>query len=220
MSVSSNIFLFHVHKEAMSAAVRAFNEDWPEAKISNILEDGLFEWVRETGGVVSEMHKAFDTLTEYAVSRGAEGILYSCSAFGECIDACIEKYDLPLLKPNDAMIEKALEYGSKIAIVATVAATIPTIATEIQSIAANQKIPVEFSSYVVDGAFDALAEGNPEKHDNLVAKQVSIISDCDVIVLAQFTLSRSAPILKEVTNIPVLNSPSAAVAKMRYLLNY
>ncbi len=219
MSVSSNIFLFHVHKEAMSAAVRAFNEDWPEAKISNILEDGLFEWVRETGGVVSEMHKAFDTLTEYAVSRGAEGILYSCSAFGECIDACIEKYDLPLLKPNDAMIEKALEYGSKIAIVATVAATIPTIATEIQSIAANQKTPVEFSSYVVDGAFDALAEGNPEKHDNLVAKQVSIISDCDVIVLAQFTLSRSAPILKEVTNIPVLNSPSAAVAKMRYLLN-
>ena len=117
------------------------------------------------------------------------------------------------------MIEKALEYGSKIAIVATVAATIPTIATEIQSIAANQKTPVEFSSYVVDGAFDALAEGNPEKHDNLVAKQVSIISDCDVIVLAQFTLSRSAPILKEVTNIPVLNSPSAAVAKMRYLLN-
>tara|TARA_Y100000994_G_scaffold249371_1_gene260680 strand:+ start:13064 stop:13738 length:675 start_codon:yes stop_codon:yes gene_type:complete len=219
MSVSPNIFLFHVHKEAMSAAVRAFNEDWPEAKISNILEDGLFEWVRETGGVVSEMHKAFDTLTEYAVSRGAEGILYSCSAFGECIDACIEKYDLPLLKPNDAMIEKALEYGSKIAIVATVAATIPTIATEIQSIAANQKTPVEFSSYVVDGAFDALAEGNPEKHDNLVAKQVSIISDCDVIVLAQFTLSRSAPILKEVTNIPVLNSPSAAVAKMRYLLN-
>ena len=85
MSVSPNIFLFHVHKEAMSAAVRAFNEDWPEAKISNILEDGLFEWVRETGGVVSEMHKAFDTLTEYAVSRGAEGILYSCSAFGECM---------------------------------------------------------------------------------------------------------------------------------------
>ena len=219
MTTSTHIALFHVHKEAMSAAVRAFNEDWPEAKISNILEDGLFEWVRETGGVVSEMHKAFDTLTEYAVSRGAEGILYSCSAFGECIDACIEKYDLPLLKPNDAMIEKALEYGSKIAIVATVAATIPTIATEIQSIAANQKTPVEFSSYVVDGAFDALAEGNPEKHDNLVAKQVSIISDCDVIVLAQFTLSRSAPILKEVTNIRVLNSPSAAVAKMRYLLN-
>jgi len=219
MNITPNIFLFHVHKEAMAAAVRAFDEDWPEAKVSNILEDGLFEWVRETGGVVPDMYKAFDTLTEYAVGRGAEGILYSCSAFGECIDACIKKYNLPLLKPNDAMIENALGYGSKIAIVATVAATIPTIAVEIENIAGNQKTPVKLSSYVVEGAFDALAEGNPKKHDSLVAKQVSVISDCDVIVLAQFTLSRAAPILNEVTNIPVLNSPSAAVAKMRDLIN-
>ena len=38
MNITPNIFLFHVHKEAMAAAVRAFDEDWPEAKISNILE--------------------------------------------------------------------------------------------------------------------------------------------------------------------------------------
>jgi Asp/Glu/hydantoin racemase len=202
----------------MEAAVRAFAEDWPEAQISNILEDGLFQWVRSTGGVVPEMYDAFQTLTRYAVARGAEGILYSCSAFGECIDACIAEHDIPMLKPNDAMIEQALDLGSRIAVVATVAATIPTISVEIEDMAAARGQKVELVPYVVDGAFDALAGGDAALHDRLVAEAAENIEDCDVIALAQFTLSRAAPAVAAVTDIPVLNSPGAAVAKLRKLL--
>ncbi len=218
MNPAPNIVLFHVHKDAMEAAVRAFAEDWPEARISNILEDGLFQWVRETGGVVPEMYGAFQTLTRYAVERGAEGILYSCSAFGECIDACIAEFGLPMLKPNDAMIEKALDHGSRIAVVATVAATIPTISVEIEEMAAKRGQTVELAPYVVDGAFDALAGGDAARHDRLVAEAAREIADCDVIALAQFTLSRAAPAVAAVSDIPVLNSPAAAVAKLRELL--
>ena len=75
------ITMFHVQKDAMNAAVAAFERDWPEARINSILEDGLFDWIRDTGGVVPEMHDAFERLTDYAVGRGADGILYSCSAF-------------------------------------------------------------------------------------------------------------------------------------------
>ena len=185
MNRSPNIVLFHVHRDAMDAAVRAFAEDWPEARTSNILEDGLFQWVREIGGVVPEMYGAFQTLTRYAVERGAEGILYSCSAFGECIAACIAEFDLPMLKPADAMNEKALDYGSRIAVVATVAATIPTIAFEIEEMAAKRGQAVELVTYVVDGAFDALADGNATKHDLLVAEVAGQIERCHVIALAQ-----------------------------------
>ena len=101
-----------------------------------------------------------------------------------------------MLKPNDAMIEKAFDYGSRIAVVATVAATIPTIAFEIEEMAAKRGQAVELVPYVVDGAFDALADGN---------------------ALAQFTLSRAAPAVEMVTDIPVLNSPAAAIAKQREL---
>ncbi len=218
MNPSPNIVLFSVHKDAMKAAVRAFTADWPEARISNLLEDGLFQWVRETGGVVPEMYGAFRTLTRYAVERGAEGILYSCSAFGECIDACIDEFGLPMLKPNDAMIEKALDHGSRIAVVATVAATIPTISVEIEDMAAQRGQSVELTPYVVEGAFDALAGGDAAAHDRLVAAAAREIKDCDVIALAQFTLSRAQPAVEMVTDIPVLNSPAAAVAKLRELL--
>lgn len=218
MSQSPNIVLFSVHRDAMDAAVRAF-EAWPEARISNLLDDGLFAWVRSAGGVVPEMFDVFRTLTGYMVSRGADGIVFTCSAFRECIDACIAEFDLPILKPNDAMIERALDLGSRIAVLATVGPTIPSISAEIEEMAAARGKRVELVPYVVDGAFDALAGGDAARHDALVVERARDIRGCDVIVLAQFTLSRAAPVVSAaVGNVPVLESPGAAVAKMKEMI--
>ena len=84
-----HIFLFSVHKDAMDAAVRAFASDWPDARVSNLLDDSLFAWVREAGGVVPEMYDVFRNLTRHMIERGADGILFTCSAFRQVIDACI-----------------------------------------------------------------------------------------------------------------------------------
>lgn len=213
-----NIVLFSVHKDAMEAAVRAFTADWPEARISNLLDDGLFAWVREAGGVVPEMYDVFRTLTRYIVSRRADGILFTCSAFREVIDTCIAEFRLPILKPNDAMIEQALAAGSRIAVMATVGPTIPSISAEILEMAAARGKKVELVPYVVDHAFDALAGGDAAKHDALVAAKAREIRGCDVIVLAQFTLSRAVPAVAAVSSIPIFNSPGAAVAKLRGML--
>jgi aspartate/glutamate racemase len=219
MAQAPNIVLFSVHRDAMDAAVRAFASDWPEARISNLLDDGLFAWVRETGGVVPEMHDVFRRLTRHMISRKADGILFTCSAFREVIDTCIAEFDVPILKPNDAMIEQALAAGSRIAIMATVGPTIPSISAEILEMAAARKQQVELLPCVVEGAFDALAGGDAALHDALVAAKAREIRGCDVIVLAQFTLSRAVPAVAAVTSLPIYNSPGAAVKKLRGMLN-
>ena len=219
MTKSTNIALFHVHKDAMASAVSSFKNERPEAEITNLLEDGLFNRVRDTGHVVPAMHQAFLYLTEHLVERGAEGVLYSCSAFGECIDSCIERFDIPLLKPNDAMIEEAIEIGSDIAVLATVGATIPTISEEIKYIAHGKDKIVQISPHVIEGAFDALASGNTELHDELVSKQAAEINNCDVIILSQFTLSRATNVVSNVVDVPVLNSPSSAIKKLRKMID-
>ncbi len=218
MTQAPNIVLFSVHKDAMDAAVRAFASDWPEARISNLLDDGLFTWVREAGGVVPEMYDVFRRLTRHMVSRKADGILFTCSAFREVIDTCIAEFKVPILKPNDAMIEQALAAGSRIAIMATVGPTIPSISAEILEMAAARGQEVELVPCVVEGAFDALAGGDAARHDALVAARAREIRDCDVIVLAQFTLSRAVPAVAAVSNIPIFNSPGAAVAKLRAMI--
>lgn len=218
MAQAPHIFLFSVHKDAMDAAVRAFTADWPEARISNLLDDSLFAWVREAGGVVPEMYDVFRNLTRHMVGRGADGILFTCSAFRQVIDACIKEFEVPLLKPNDAMIDKALDAGSRIAVMATVGPTIPSISVEIEEMAAARRRRVEIVPYVVDRAFDALAGGDAATHDRLVAERARDLTNCDAIVLAQFTLSRAVPAVQAVNKTPIYNSPGAAVARMREMV--
>lgn len=218
MAQRPRIFLFSVHKDAMDAAVRAFATDWPEARVSNLLDDSLFAWIREAGGVVPDMYDVFRNLTRHIVSRGADGILFTCSAFRQVIDTCIKEFEVPILKPNDAMIEKALDAGSRIALMATVGPTIPSISVEIEEMAAARGRKVELVPYVVDHAFDALAGGDAATHDRLVAERARDIVNCDAIVLAQFTLSRAVPAVRSVNRTPIYNSPGAAIARMREMV--
>ena len=218
MTRQPHIFLFSVHKDAMDAAVRAFAADWPEARVSNLLDDSLFAWIREAGGVVPEMYDVFRNLTRHMVGRGADGILFTCSAFRQVIDACIDEFELPILKPNDAMIEKALAAGRRIAVMATVGPTIPSISVEIEEMAAARGQAVELVPYVVEHAFDALAAGDAATHDRLVAERAREITNCDAIVLAQFTLSRAVPAVQAINKTPIYNSPGAAVARMREMV--
>lgn len=218
MSNNPHVVLFSVHKDAMDAAVRAFAADWPQARISNLMDDGLFAWVRETGGVVPEMYEAFRTLTRYMVSRGADGILFTCSAFRDVIDTCAREFPVPILGPNGAMIEQALEAGSRIAVMATVGPTIPSFSAEMLAVAEARRRQIELVPFVVADAFDALAGGDAQMHDRLVAEKAREIEGCDAIVLAQFTLSRAVPAVAAVSSLPIFNSPGAAVAKMRAVL--
>jgi aspartate/glutamate racemase len=213
-----DITLFSVHKDAMAAAMDAFARDWPEARISNLMDDGLFRWVGETKGVVPGMYKPFAAHTSYMVERGADAILFTCSAFQPCIDAVIPEHPIPMLKPNDAMIEQALDAGSRIAVLATVAGTIPSVSAEIEAMAAARGQSITLSQHFVDHAFAAMSAGDGATHDGMVADAAASMTDADVIVLAQFTLSRAVPAVEAVTNIPVLNSPGAAVAKLRAML--
>jgi Asp/Glu/hydantoin racemase len=203
----------------MEAAMRAFASGWPQARVSNLLDDSLFAWVREAGGVVPEMYDVFRNLTRHMIGRGADGILFTCSAFRQVIDACIEEFPVPILKPNDAMIEKALDAGSRLAVMATVGPTIPSISVEIEEMAAARGKRVELVPYVVERAFDVLASGDAATHDRLVAERARDINGCDAIVLAQFSLSRAVPAVRAVNRTPIYDSPGAAVAKMREMVS-
>jgi Asp/Glu/hydantoin racemase len=218
MSTGPKIVLFSVHRDAMEAARHAFATRWPEAQVSNLLDDGLFSWVVQAGGVVPEMHEAFHTLTRYAVARGAQGIVYTCSAFREVIDGCRAMFPLPMLGPNTAMIDDALDAGSRLAVMATVGPTIPSFSAELLETAAARGRTVELVPVVVEGAFDALARGDAATHDRLVAERAADIRGCDAVVLAQFTLARAAPVVAAACPVPVFESPGAAVARMRALL--
>ena len=76
----------------------------------NLLDDSLSADLARDGKLTDAMTERFLALGRYAASTGADAILFTCSAFGPCIEAVARAHaPMPVLKPNEAMIEQAVD---------------------------------------------------------------------------------------------------------------
>ncbi|WP_237684186.1 aspartate/glutamate racemase family protein [Pseudaminobacter soli (ex Zhang et al. 2022)] len=74
------------------------------------------------------------------------------------------------------------------------------------------------TSFLVQGAIEAIRAGDSATHDRLVSEAAGKLEGIDAITLAHFSTSRARAAVEAVTSIPVLTSPDAAVQKLRRLL--
>lgn len=206
------IALIHALKHSLPPIEAAFARLWPEAQLMNLLDDSLSGDLARDGRLTDAMTERFLTLGRYAVSTGSDAILFTCSAFGPCIEAVARAHaPMPVLKPNEAMIEQAVAKGRRIGLLSTFAPTLASMPREFPA-------SVEVIPRLAEGALIALDRGYPAEHDGLVAEASKDLCDCDVIALAQFSLARAAPLVAEATGRPVLTTPDSAVMKLRDLL--
>ncbi|HEV7802448.1 MAG TPA: aspartate/glutamate racemase family protein, partial [Burkholderiales bacterium] len=115
---SPRIALIHATPVAIDPIVAAFKRLWPEARPTNLLEDSLAVDLAADGLLTDTMTERFVTLARYARGCGADAILFTCSAFGPAIEAARAALDVPVLKPNEAMLDEALAGGTRIGLIA------------------------------------------------------------------------------------------------------
>lgn len=212
------IALIHATPLAIAPIRDAFGAGWPAADTVNLLDDAL-SVDRAAGGARAEGTVArILALGHYAEGLGADGILYSCSAFGAAIDAMKAEARVPVLKPNEAMFEAALTRGGRIGMVATFAPSIPSMRAEFEAQAGEMGAGAGLDCVLAEGAMEALARGEAAEHDARVAEAAARLGDADVIMLAQFSMARALEAVKARVRSPVLTSPASAVAKMRRLV--
>ena len=219
---SPRIALIHALQGSLAPIATAFAEDWPEAETLNILDDSLSKDRAAEGYLSDQMKDRFKTLTDYAVANGADGILFTCSAFHEAIALAGAQHTLPVLTPDEAMMEQAVQSGKRIGLMATFEPTLGTASAALEAIASQLGQSVEVHTQHVPGALEALQGGDAQKHEDLIVECAQQLLEADphldVLMLAQFTMSVCAPAVREVVSVPVLTSPHTAVAKLKRLL--
>jgi Asp/Glu/hydantoin racemase len=206
------IAIIHALRHSPPPIEAAFAAAWPEARLMNLLDDSLSADLAREGRLTDAMTARFLTLARYAAGTGAQGILFSCSAFGPCIEACARDLaPLPVLKPNEAAIEEAVKIGRKIGLLATFPGTLSSMPPEFPP-------GVEVVPCLAPGALAALDAGDAATHDRLAAEAAVALRDCDVVLLGQFSLARAASLVAAATGKPVVTTPDSAVAKLKRLL--
>lgn len=207
------IALIHALIHSIAPIEAAFAKLWPEAGLMNLLDDSLSMDLARDGRLTDRMTERFLTLGRYAAGTSADAILFTCSAFGPCIEAVAREHaPMPVLKPNEAMIEQAVAQGRRIGLLSTFAPTLASMPREFPD-------PAEIVPKLAAGALAALDRGDRAGHDRLVAEAAKDLRDCDVIAVAQYSMAPAAPLVARATGRPVLTTPDGAVLKLRRLLS-
>ena len=197
---------------------QAFERSWPEADTVNILEDSLSPDRAKQSGITDNLTNRIVALTKYARMIGSDAVLFTCSAFGRAIEQAATTVDIPVLKPNEAMFEAAIQKGGRTAMLYTFPPAREGMETEFREEAERLNPSAEIESFLVKGAIEAVRAGDAETHNRLVAEAAAKLEGFDAITLAHFSTARALKAVQAVTGIPVLTSPDAAIAKLRRLL--
>src|SRR3954453_7464933 len=207
------IALVHALKHSIAPIEASFAQAWPEARLRNLLDDSLSSDLARDGRLDEAMTARFLTLGRYAFSTGAEAIMFTCSAFGPCIEAVAREHaPMPVLKPSEAMIEQAAARGHRIGLLSTFAPTLASMPAEFPR-------SLEIVPKLAAGAMAALDRGERAEHDRLVAEASRDLRDCDLIALAQYSMAPGAALVAEASGRPVLTTPDSAVQKLKQLLS-
>lgn len=213
----TRIALIHALAHSVAPINEALARDWPDAVRMNLLDDSLSADLARGGrGLDADMHQRFEQLTAYAEGTGAQAILFTCSAFGPCIEAAARRRPhLPVLKPNEAMVADAVADGRRIGLVASFAPTLQSMPPEFPPGA-------DLRTELAEGAMQALDRGEGTAHDAAVvaAAQRLAAAGCGVIALAQFSMARAWPVVQQaLPGLRVLTTPDSAVALLRRRLS-
>ncbi|MDM0022722.1 aspartate/glutamate racemase family protein [Variovorax saccharolyticus] len=208
----TRIALIHALAHSVAPINEAMARDWPEAIRMNLLDDSLSADLARNGrGLDEAMHERFQRLAQYAVDSGAQGILFTCSAFGPCIEAVARRHaGMPVLKPNEAMIEEASAGTGKLGLIASFRPTLESMPTEFPP-------DVALELALAEGALEALIAGDADRHDLQVAAHARALSErgCTRIALAQFSLARARAACEAASGLPVLTTVDSAVRALR-----
>jgi Asp/Glu/hydantoin racemase len=216
--MSKRIALVHALSPAITPIADAFDQFWPEAERVNVLDDSLSRDRAKTEDLTPEMFQRFAALSDYVRGIGADGLLFTCSAFGDAIDAVARTAPFPVLKPNEAMFEDALERGRNIGMLTTFEASIDSMEKEFYAMAKARGLDATIKTVFVPHAMKALHDGDRPRHNELVAAAVSQLDGCDLILLAQFSTASAEAAVAARVRVPVLTSPGAAVRKLKATL--
>lgn len=180
--------------------------DHPGLELRHLVDEELLARARGEGpeAVADEVRARLAV----AVAGGARVVLCTCSTIGAIAEGT--DVGVPVLRVDRPMAAAAVATGSRVVVLATVASTLePTVAL-VEEEARRAGRPVEARTALVDDAWALFEAGDTDGCARAVAVAADAVTDADVIVLAQASMTAAEGLTT--TSVPVLSSPRPGLA--------
>jgi Asp/Glu/hydantoin racemase len=197
------------------------NQELPGVRVLHILDTSLIQNTIAAGQLEKKTIRRLIMQVGNAQEAGADAVLVTCSSIGPAVEIARSMYDIPVLRIDDLMAERAVSSAGRIGIIATVRTTLePTLALFHRTAQRLGRTP-QIVAHLCEGAFEAVQCGDTATHDRLVIEGlVALAAQSDAIVLAQASMARVAKEASSTTNFPpIFTSPALAIEQARTVLH-
>ncbi len=212
------IALIHATRLAIAPIENTFKDHWPTANTFNLLDEGLLKDIDFLSS--QQMNKRFQSLASYAILSGCEAILFTCSVFGDAIDSVKKSFDLPVYKPNEAMLDSIYKLVREkkelvIMVMGTSQLSVDSLSFEIKEWSKKNHTPVKIENFFVNNAFDLLGKSQLDLHDASIIDAVKKNQKTDLIVFTQFSMASAYQRCKGISSVPIFSAPIIAVQTLQ-----
>ncbi|TRZ49971.1 hypothetical protein D4S03_07520 [bacterium] len=171
---------------------------------------------------------AFERYARDLVELGhVDAVLITCSTMNRAypqVSKALRHYKVPVYQIDRPMIERAVDHGGRVLVIATHGPTVESTKALLREVAGDSSGVVSMTGLLVEEAWGCLAKGNVEEHNAILAKSIRDhlrTEEISCVVLAQlsmtvFLLSYPDPI-KEF-GIPVYTSGQCGFEAVREAL--
>src|SRR4051812_25971681 len=185
----------------------------------HVVDESLLGDTIAAGALTDEGRQRFRERAEAARRDGADVIMLTCSSVGPSADGLGDELGVTVLRVGEAMAGGAVQRGRAVGVAATLPTTLGPTAELIRRAADTLGRPVEVTTRLAAGAFDALRAGDGARHDALVMAALQELAvEVDVIVLAQASMARAvggaASLDANGRAVPILTSPRLGVERL------
>ena len=212
------IALIHATRLAIAPIEKTFQDYWPEANTFNLLDEGLLKDIDSLSS--QQMNQRFQSLASYATGTGCDAILFSCSVFSDSIDSVKKIFDLPVYKPNEAMLDAIYELARekkylKTVVMGTSQLSVESLSSEIGEWSKTNQASIQIDKLFIDQAFELLGKGQLDLHDAMIMDAVKKNQYADLIVFTQFSMASAYQQSQEVSSAPIFSAPIIAVQALQ-----
>jgi len=185
----------------------------PDVSIFNIVDESLIKNTIAANRLTAATSRRLAGYIQSAEDAGADVVLVTCSSVGPAVEAARPFVNIPVLRVDQPMADKAVQMAQKIGVIATLPTTLEPTSALVRARAQAQGRTVEIVEHLCRGAFEAVSAGDTATHDQIVTAGLKeLMGRVEVVVLAQASMARVVDSLDEAEKtVPILSSPQLGI---------
>jgi Asp/Glu/hydantoin racemase len=198
--------LFHSGEAHVATFEKLIHGIDPEIPVIHRVRQDLLDAAQPMGLTPAIRREVADEILSLA-DNGAATVLCTCSTLGPGAESAADLADVPVMRVDRPMMERALDHGTRIAVAAALKSTVGPTRDLLERVAQQRGVAVQVREIVVEGAWPSFEKGDRETYWRIIAEALRReVRDVDAVVLAQASMAGAADLVQDI-GVPILSSP-------------